>query len=642
MARWIGAVCWLLFLNTAFSQVEPQGFPPPGATPGPQPGSISLPPGYFDPTLLPPPLPPGYLHNQPAFTPAYIDVVLSQQLPPPAEPRLVTRVYSVADLVVGHAAAPDPNQALLSMLAEQNDELAMALASATAGPPGAQQNTALIDLADTIESTFADEFEGRGSVTLHQATKSLIVRQTEDMHLEIRDLLTQLRHVNDTQIKVTIKLAELIESSSPFAFAHNGQVLDEAAIQEFDELIASSDSESMTFTATLQNGDGQSMMGYGLPGTMTAVVTEDENEIRVLTEMPFAMSMGAMQQHEYRVLSGETLLTVFSIEDSGMVVLLTAEVDESHDPEQQRPKPGSEFDAPRRNQPDSEQPVSAAPAREEWQARIVKLRNVSAEIVYEVILQQLACRGEIETPEQEFIIVPDRVSNNLMINASPRFFDEIVALAQRLDIAPPQIVTQVVLVEVDSLPEDFFSWAINEFDGAIHHDPQSHEPVAVCLEPATAEQFIEALREENVQLTVHSRPQMISVDGFRSEIQVGQVVPVVNGVTFDNNRTIPTVNEQTVGTRISLQPTVAANNCIEMQIEATHRELVDESIVRQASGESFTLPTISSTLAATTLTVPQRSTAVWPVRLAGDEEADGRIMLIILTAREVTESPAVE
>jgi general secretion pathway protein D len=76
--------------------------------------------------------------------------------------------------------------------------------------------------------------------------------------------------------------------------------------------------------------------------------------------------------------------------------------------------------------------------------------------VYEVILQQLACRGEIETPEQEFIIVPDRVSNNLMINTSPRYFDEIVALVERIDVGPPQIMIDVVLVEAESLPEDFF------------------------------------------------------------------------------------------------------------------------------------------------------------------------------------------
>ncbi len=669
MTRWIAAVCCLMLLNTALAQKEPpvtppqqlpsdlqfivtdpagniirRSAPPEYTSPTPPPGfdqtlQPPLPPG-FDPTLVPPPLPPGYNPGQPVTMPSHINVVLSQQLPPAAEPRLVTRVYSVADLVVGHAAAADPNQALLSMLAEQNDELAMALASATAGPTGAQQNTALSDLADTIESTFADEFEGRGSITLHQDTKSLIVRQTEDMHLEIRDLLTQLRHVNDTQIKVTLKLAELIESSSPFAFAHNGQVLDEAAIQEFDELIASTDSESMTFTATLQNGEGQSMMGYGLPGTMTAVVTEDENEIRVLTEIPFAMSMGAMQRHEYRVLSGETLLTVFSVEDSGFIVLLTAEVDESHDPEQ-HPKPGSELDAPRREQTDGEPQASAAPTGEEWQARVIQLRNVSAEIVYDVIRQHLACRDEITTPEKEFVIVSDPVTNNIAINASPRYFNEIVALAERLDVAPPQIMTQAVLVEAESLPEDFFNWAIDEFDGAIYNDPQSHEPLAVCFEPATADQFIEALREENVELTVHSQPQVTAFDGQKSEIHVGQVMPIVDTVSFEG-RDVPFVEEIFVGTVVSLVSTVDANNCIEMQIQATHREPVLESIEREASGKLISPPNLSCTRATTTLTVPQTSTIVWPVRPAGHEETDGPTMLVILTAREVTESPAAE
>jgi type II secretory pathway component GspD/PulD (secretin) len=536
----------------------------------------------------------------------------------------------VADLVVGHDSSVDPNQALLAMLAEQNEELVMALASAQVGASGAQQDNALTQLANTIEATFADEFEGRGSITLHQATKTLIVRQTEETHVEISDLLTQLRHFNDTQIKVAIELVDL-DTSRSFALAHNGQLLDAATLQEFHDLVASSQCETMTSSISIRNGESKNLMAYGLPGTLTAVVSEDQDDVRLMVNMPLSMEMGLMQQHDYRVPPGGTLLTVFTIEDSGVVVVLTAEC---QSPDQQLHGPGSELDPARREQTED---VSGTSAGQERQSRIISLRNSSVELVAAAINQFIDTQLETapsDSLKREVIVEPDLRTNTLMIDATLRYFDEVVDMVLELDAAPPQIMTEVVLVEAKSLPEDFFSWAVGEFDGAIHHDPQSHEQVAVCLEPATCDQFIEALRKENVDLTIHSRPQVMSLDGQKSEIRVGQVVPVVDTVSGAGNRAVPVVEQLFVGTSVSLLSTIAADKCIKTQIEATHREPILEELT--------TPPAFRSTRAATTLTVPQMSTIVWPVRPVGDEAAAGPTMLVIFKAREVTEEPAAE
>lgn len=57
--------------------------------------------------------------------------------------------------------------------------------------------------------------------------------------------------------------------------------------------------------------------------------------------------------------------------------------------------------------------------------------------------------------EREVVVVPERVTNSLIISATPRFYDEIEALVEQLDKAPAQVVIQVVIAEValDSMDE---------------------------------------------------------------------------------------------------------------------------------------------------------------------------------------------
>ena len=50
--------------------------------------------------------------------------------------------------------------------------------------------------------------------------------------------------------------------------------------------------------------------------------------------------------------------------------------------------------------------------------------------------------------EREVIVVPEKVSNSLIVSATPRFFDEIMTLVEELDAEPPQVMIQVVIAEV--------------------------------------------------------------------------------------------------------------------------------------------------------------------------------------------------
>ena len=73
-------------------------------------------------------------------------------------------------------------------------------------------------------------------------------------------------------------------------------------------------------------------------------------------------------------------------------------------------------------------------------------------------LQQAAPGTEspFQQLEREVVVVPEPISNSLIISATPRFFKEIVDLVEKLDDQPPQVMIQVMIVEIDLTNTDEF------------------------------------------------------------------------------------------------------------------------------------------------------------------------------------------
>lgn len=96
---------------------------------------------------------------------------------------------------------------------------------------------------------------------------------------------------------------------------------------------------------------------------------------------------------------------------------------------------------------------------EERKSEVYRLKNAPAQDVAtsltELLAQQQQLQGVQEGQslqqqlEQEVIVVPEPISNSLLISASPRFYDRVISLIEKLDELPPQVVIQVLLVEVE-------------------------------------------------------------------------------------------------------------------------------------------------------------------------------------------------
>ncbi|MEZ6146782.1 MAG: secretin N-terminal domain-containing protein [Planctomycetaceae bacterium] len=98
---------------------------------------------------------------------------------------------------------------------------------------------------------------------------------------------------------------------------------------------------------------------------------------------------------------------------------------------------------------------------------VFKLRNSPAADVAQAINDFIQAQLDLvqidanlvstsELVDQTYIVVPEAVTNSLIISASPRYFDEILRLAEQLDAEPPQVMIQAMLVEVELTDTDEF------------------------------------------------------------------------------------------------------------------------------------------------------------------------------------------
>jgi type II secretion system protein D len=100
------------------------------------------------------------------------------------------------------------------------------------------------------------------------------------------------------------------------------------------------------------------------------------------------------------------------------------------------------------------------------QNEVVKLKNASAADVAAALQNfvtrslQVLSQGQQLTAFQEIlrdvVVVPEPVTNSLLISATPQYFTDILRLIHEMDAEPPQVVIQVLIAEVDLNDTDEF------------------------------------------------------------------------------------------------------------------------------------------------------------------------------------------
>ncbi|MCR9118666.1 MAG: hypothetical protein NXI22_17150, partial [bacterium] len=300
---------------------------------------------------------------------------------------------------------------------------------------------------------------------------------------------------------------------------------------------------------------------------------------------------------------------------------------------------------------------------------VFRLRNAPAADVATAVNSLLTSKRELTTIvadtispftqiEREVIVVPEQVTNSLIISATPTFYADIIAVVEQLDARPPMVMIQVLIAQVtlndteefgielgiqDSLVFDrgvgvvgfpFNQSALGNNSDALALGTaellagQALSNLSVGRTNATLgygglvlsagnESINVLLRalEDNQRVQMLSRPQVMTLDNQPAFVQVGQRVPTITDVQQTVNGTVNSVTYQNVGILLGITPRTSPDGLVVMEVNAEKSALgpVNQGIpiFVDNNGNVINSPLINTTTAQTTISARSGQTVVF-------------------------------
>lgn len=268
---------------------------------------------------------------------------------------------------------------------------------------------------------------------------------------------------------------------------------------------------------------------------------------------------------------------------------------------------------------------------------VVQLRNIQALVVAQAIDDYLSQKQMLETTsevlstyqlyESQVIVIPESISNSIIVSASPERMENILAMIKTFDQDPPQVVIQVLIAEVtlsnteefgieaglqDSVSFDrslvtstssgstgkpgfdivggngpgqnmattnnksIAGQVLNNFGMGAASSSLGYGGFVVSANSRSIDVTLRALREKN-RLQVLSRPQVTAMDNQQAFILVGQRVPRINGTTTTNYGVQMNTVDTPVGLILLVTPRVTKDGKVVMEIGAEKSNLGNDS-----------------------------------------------------------------
>jgi type II secretion system protein D len=305
---------------------------------------------------------------------------------------------------------------------------------------------------------------------------------------------------------------------------------------------------------------------------------------------------------------------------------------------------------------------------------VFQLRNAPADLVAETLLnfleQQQALQdssedliSNIERIRQQVLVAPDVNSNSLIVSASPQYFSQITGIIETLDAQPPEVVIQALLVEVTLDATDEFGIELGFQDPLLLARSTTATTPAAELRPglnfnqtnialgsgvgagtnpgtvaaqglsnfslnrqnaglgfggfvfsAQSDAVSVLLRALAARRTVHvlSRPQVRTTHNNLARVNVGQSVPVVDGVNITQlGQANPNITRYDTGITLEVTPRITPDGMVAMDVFASKSGLAgtDVPVFASATG-TITSPIINQSIADTIVNVPNGQTIV--------------------------------
>ncbi|MDG2380797.1 MAG: secretin N-terminal domain-containing protein [Pirellulaceae bacterium] len=314
-------------------------------------------------------------------------------------------------------------------------------------------------------------------------------------------------------------------------------------------------------------------------------------------------------------------------------------------------------------------------------SRVYRLMNAPALDVATAINEFLRSERDIqlvnpdaispfEQIEREVVVVPEVVSNSLIISSTPRYFEQISEIVEELDERPPMVMIQVLIAEVDLGNQEEFGVELGLqdsllFDRSVRFDPVDELVVEPgILEPgfnfnnqplgnaasaaalankakfagqalssfalsrtnadlgygglvlsASSESvnlLIRALRESR-RLDVLSRPQVMTLNNQPAFVLVGQRVPYVEGIqVLNSGQSLSPIEFENVGLVLGVTPRISPDGLVVMEIDAEKSKLSDNTVTVGIAedGTPLTQQPIDTTTLQTTVSARSGQTVI--------------------------------
>ena len=266
--------------------------------------------------------------------------------------------------------------------------------------------------------------------------------------------------------------------------------------------------------------------------------------------------------------------------------------------------------------------------------------------------------------DRDVDVIPEVVSNSLIISATPEYLPEIMAVIRRLDRRPPMVKVKVLIAEVDLNALEEFGVEVGVQDsllfdrgtslagsaitggiGLPFNNPNMVANTNALFRETLAGQgltnfgtgrvnangqsglvlsagnesiniLIRALQTRNC-LRVLSKPHLVTLENLQGRVAVGQQVPRITGSsqTALGGGVTNTVQDVDVGVILEMTPRVSPDGMIVMFVNATKSALATGSpgvaVAVDAAGNPVFQQPINSTSAQTTVMARSGQTVVF-------------------------------
>lgn len=267
-----------------------------------------------------------------------------------------------------------------------------------------------------------------------------------------------------------------------------------------------------------------------------------------------------------------------------------------------------------------------------------------------------------ESPEIQFnrqvIIVPEELSNSVIISAVPELFEEVKHVVESLDRRPPMVKIDVLIAEV-SMTDDFefgVEWGLQDsllvdrtYNAGVAGDAPGYDFNNVGLgndgpadttvlsrgltsfnlarvSPTTGygglvlgassdavSALLRALQQDR-RAQILSRPQIMTLDGQGANVNVGQTVSRVLGSSATQNAVTQDVVDTPTGITLGVTPRVSPDGLIIMEVDVIKSALSDTTfteIPNASGGAPILQAAIDNASAQTTVAAQSGQTVVF-------------------------------